>query len=106
MKSGQDSSQSEFLRALGRYHGPRKGEAIPAGRGEARISLILSYADVAEEMKSDGASRQEIEGFALRVEHFLGKKSRYFECELEYPDGETGRIDWSEYLAMKNGGKR
>lgn len=106
MHSRRDSGQSEFLRALGRYHRPGTGEAIPAGQGEARISRILSYADVVEEMKSDGASREEIEGFALRVEHFLGKKSRYFECDLAYTDGETERIDWSEYLAMKNRGKR
>ena len=107
MQSNQNSRQSEFLRALGRYHRPRAGETIITKHGEAKISLILSYAGVVGEMEECGMSGKDIEEFKSRVGHFFGnKRSRYFECELEYPDGETGRIDWSEYLAMKNGKKR
>ncbi|MCX6577635.1 MAG: hypothetical protein NTV82_14745 [Candidatus Aminicenantes bacterium] len=72
--------------------------------GRARISRILLYNDVIEEMRQDRKSHKEIEHFDLRIKHFLRKKSRYFECELIYPDDEVGRIDWSEYLAIKNKG--
>ncbi len=107
MQSRRDSGQSEFLRALGRYHRPRTGETIITRHGEAKISLILSYAGVVGEMEACGMSGKDIEKFKARVEHFFGnKRSRYFECELAYTDGETERIDWSEYLAMKNEGKR
>jgi len=53
-------------------------------------------------MELNGVSRDEIDGFDVRVEHFLGDKRRYFECELGLPNGEVERLDWSEYLAIKN----
>lgn len=69
--------------------------------GRARILRILLYADVIEEMRQGGASVEEIRHFGMRVNHLLGSKSRYFECELNYPNRGVERIDWSEYLAIK-----
>ena len=96
---------SPFVKSLGKYSKPKPGEVILTGRGAAAISKILPYGEVCPEMKRDGVPSGEIEGFDLRVENFLGRKDRYFECELTYPDGDVERIDWSEYLAMKNGRK-
>lgn len=70
--------------------------------GKARIVRILLYRDVIEEMRQGGASDEEIRCFDKRVEHFLGRKNRYFECELLYPDRGIVRLDWSEYLAIKH----
>ena len=70
--------------------------------GRARIVRILLYADVIEEMRQGGASHEEIRSFDTRVKHFLGRENRYFECELIYVGGRVGRIDWSEYLVIKN----
>lgn len=96
---------SPFTKSLGKYRRPKPGEVVLTGRGAAEISRILPYDEVCEEMKRDGVPSGEIERFDIRVENFLGRKDRYFECELTYPDGEVQRIDWSEYLAMKNGRK-
>jgi len=93
------------MKTLGKYCRPKPGEVILTGRGAAAISRILPYDEVCAGMKRDGVPSGEIEVFDLRVEHFLGRKDKYFECELTYPDGEVERIDWSEYLAMKNGRK-
>jgi hypothetical protein len=93
---------SLFTISLGKYRSPKLGEVVLTGQGEAEISRILPYGEVCAEMKRDGVPSGEIERFDIRVENFLGRKDRYFECELTYPDGEVERIDWSEYLAMKN----
>jgi hypothetical protein len=89
------------LKIIGRFHKPKEGEVIITEHGRARIVRILFYADVIAEMKHGGASIEEIRSFDTRVEHFLGRKSRYFECDLLYPDGKIVRLDWSEYLAAK-----
>lgn len=70
--------------------------------GKARVLRVVPYEEVVEEMKLNGVSREDIGGFDVRVEHFLGDRRRYFEAELAYPDGEVERIDWSEYLSLKN----
>jgi hypothetical protein len=93
---------SAFVRSLGRYRRPNPGEEFLTEYGKAKVLRIVSYEEVVEEMRENGVPGEEIERFDLRVSHFLGDKSRYFECELAYPDGEVERIDWSEYLAMKN----
>jgi hypothetical protein len=93
---------SPFMKALVKYSRPKPGEVILTGRGPAEISRILPYDEVNAGMKRDGVPSGEIERFDVRVENFLGKKDRYFECELTYADGEVERIDWSEYLAMRN----
>jgi hypothetical protein len=93
---------SEFVRSLGRYGTPRPGEVLYTEHGRARVLRVLPYEEVVEEMKRDGVSLDGIDGFDARVEHFLGDGRRYFECELAYPDGDVDRIDWSEYLAVKN----
>lgn len=93
---------SEFVKSLGRYRQPELGEEFLTEYGKARVLRVVPYEEVIEEMRRDFVPDEEIERFDLRVGHFLGDKSRYFECELPYPDGEIERIDWSEYLAMKN----
>ena len=97
---------SEFMKSLGLYSRPGPEEILITEYGEAKVSRILPYDEVIEEMRRHSVSSEEIERFDLRVSHFLGDKSRYFEVELAYPDGEVERIDWSEYLAMKNRRKR
>ena len=89
------------LRLLRNYRKPKEGEIVMTEYGRARIVRILLYEDVIEEMRQGGASLEQIERFDMRVKHFLGSKSRYFECELNYPDRGVERIDWSEYLAIK-----
>jgi|GEM_PF-969124 len=93
---------SAFAKSLGRYGKPRPGEELSTGYGKASVLRVIPYDDVIDEMRRDGVPCGEIERFDIRVENFLGRKDRYFECELAYPDGEVERIDWSEYLALKN----
>lgn len=69
--------------------------------GRARIVRVLLYADVIVEMKQVGASDKEIRSFDTRVKHFLGRKKRYFECDLLYPEEGIVRLDWSEYMAIR-----
>jgi len=90
------------MRSLRRYRRPVPGEELLTDDGKATVLRVIPYEDAVEEMRLGGVPRGEIERFDLRVKHFLGRKVRYFECELAYPDGEVERIDWSEYLAMKN----
>lgn len=104
--SSNNIPESEFMRSLGKYRVPELGENLRTQYGKPKVTRILSYDEVLEEMRENGVSDEEIERFDLRVENFLGNKERYFECELTYPDGEVDRIDWSEYLAMKNKRKR
>lgn len=81
---------------------PRIGETIRLSEGEARIIAVIGFKDAVEEMIKNGVPLESIKSFEVRVKHFLNKKSRYFECELEFPGGEIMRIDWSEYLALMN----
>jgi hypothetical protein len=97
---------SSFMKSLGPYRRPRPGERLETEYGKARVLGVVPYEEVAREMRDNGVPGGEIKAFDLRVEHFLGGKKRYFECELCYPDGEVERIDWSEYLALKNRSKR
>lgn len=97
---------SGFARSLGRYERPKPGEELLTKYEKAKVLRVLSYEQVVEEMKRDFVYGKEIERFDARVEHFLRNKARYFEAELRYPDGEVERIDWSEYLALKNKAKR
>jgi hypothetical protein len=97
---------SEFVKSLGRYERPEPGEELLTEYGKARVLRVVPYEEVVEEMTRDLVASKEIERFTLRVRHFLGDTKRYFECELANLDGEIGRIDWSEYLALKNGRKR
>lgn len=83
------------------YSRPIVGETLITQHGRAIISRIISYAEVVEGMRENGVSEKDIKQLSLRVEHFLGEKSRYFECELSYPGGERTRIDWSEYVFLK-----
>jgi hypothetical protein len=90
------------FKLLAKYRKAKEGEIVMTKHGRARIVRILLYRDVIEEMNRGGASLEEIKLFDMRVNHFLGSKSRYFECELIYSDRGVERIDWSEYLSIKN----
>ena len=94
------------MKSLGEFRKPRMGEILKTEHGKAKVSGVLTYGEVVEEMRNNGVPREEIEQFDLRVENFLGRKNRYFEFELTHPDGEVERIDWSEYLALRNRRKR
>jgi len=90
-----------FMKSLGAYRRPERGEMLETGYGKAKVSEIPGYAEIINEMTRSGVPEEEIKRFGMRVENFLGNKEKYFECELLYPDGESERIDWSEYLAIR-----
>jgi hypothetical protein len=96
---------SAFAKSLGPYERPEPGEELPTEYGTVRILRVVPYEEVIEQMRRNLVSGEEIERFDLRVEYFLGDKGKYFECELSFPNGEVERIDWSEYLAMRNRSK-
>ena len=95
-------SKSPFMKSLGEYKHPEIGEKITTKYGEAEITDIKLYDKVIEELENDGFPEEEIGQFTNRVEHFLGNKDKYFECDIQYEDGEIDRIDLSEYLDIKN----
>jgi len=97
-----EMSKSPFMRALGEYHVPKVGQVLSTSDGRAEILSIKHYDEILDELELDGHSKEEMNGFTARVEHFLENKENYFECEIRYEDGELDRIDWSEYLAYKN----
>ena len=99
MSSGE---KSQFMKSLGPYSRPGQGEKISTEYGTAEIIEIKDYDDVIGEMQNSGVSKKEIEGFNVRVKHFLGDPRKYFECLIRYLDGEFDTIDWSEYLACKS----
>lgn len=89
-----------------RYYVPSAGELIETKHGQAQISRVLTYHEVIAELKAAGAAEEKIKQFDLRVERFLVDVSRYFECEIVYSNGETERIDWSEYGSLRAKRKR
>ena len=95
-------SKSPFIRSLGEYKLPKIGEFIMTKNGKAKVLAIKNYEDVLDELEINDCSKKDIDGFTTRIEHFLGNKERYFECDIRYEDNELDRIDWSEYLAYKN----
>jgi len=105
-RKAQIEMKSGFMKSLGSYRMPKTGEMLETEYGKAKVSEVLGYAEIIKEMARSGVSEEEINRFDMRVENFLGKKDKYFECELLYSDGESERIDWSEYLAIKNRRKR
>jgi len=94
-------SKSPFMKSLREYKRPKIGEIIKTDYGYTEVLDVKFYDKVIEEMKDNGFSDEEIDQFTYRVEHFLGKKEKYFECDIQYGDGEVESIDWSEYLALK-----
>lgn len=89
-----------------RYYVPSAGELIETEHGQAQISRVIAYHEIIDELKAAGVAEEKIRQFDLRVEHFLGDVSRYFECEIVYSNGETERIDWSEYGSLRAKRKR
>lgn len=94
--------ESPYMRSLGRYRRPETGERIRTDYGAAEILEVTGYNEAAEEMERNGVPRGEIDGFTLRVEHFLKDRQKYFECLVRYDDGEFEMIDWSEYLRFRS----
>jgi hypothetical protein len=94
--------KSPFMRSLGKYHKPEKGEKIQTEYGLAAVLKIEGFDETVEKMERNGVSREEIDMFTSRVEHFLRDKEKYFECLIQYDDGEYEMIDWSQYLRMTN----
>lgn len=88
------------------YHVPSAGELVETEHGQAQVSRVIAYHEIIDELKAAGVPEEEIKQFDLRVERFLGDVSRYFECELVYSNGETERIDWSEYSSLRAKRKR
>jgi len=97
-----ERAKSPFMRSLGEYKQPRIGEIINTEHGKAEVINVKFYDKVIEELGNDGLSAEDIGNFTNRVEHFLGNKNRYFECDIQYANGEIDNVDWSEYLAFKN----
>ena len=97
-----EMAKSPFMRALGEYRMPKVGQILSTNDGRAEILSIKHYDEILDELELDGHSKEEISDFTARIEHFLGNKERYFECDIRNEDGEIDRIDWSEYLAYKN----
>jgi hypothetical protein len=99
-------NESPFMRNLGKYRKPKAGEKVCTDYGMAEILKVKDYHEVVAEMESDDTPKDEMDGFAFRVEHFLIDRKKYFECLIRYDDGDYGMIDWSEYLALKKRWKR
>jgi len=97
-----EMAKSPVMRSLGEFKLPKIGEILSTYDGRAEILSIKHYDEILDELELDGHSKEEISDFTVRVEHFLGNKEKYYECEIRYEDGEIDRIDWSEYLAFKN----
>jgi hypothetical protein len=95
--------ESPFMRSLGDYRKPEKGEKIQTEYGPAAVMKIEGYEQTVDKMERNGISKDEIDRFSSRIEHFLRDKEKYFECLIQYDDGEYEMIDWSQYLRMTNG---
>ncbi len=98
-------NESPFMKSLGKYTRPEKGEEINTDFGAAEILKIIGYDETAERMARNGISKDEIDRFTMRVKHFLIGRDKYYKCLIRYDDGEFEIIDWSQYLALKNGKK-
>lgn len=94
-------NESPFMKNLGKYHKPETGEKIRTDHGLAEILKLKGYDEVVGKMEIDGVSKHDIDHFTLRAEHFLKDRNKYFECLIQYEDGESDSIDWSEYLTLK-----
>ena len=93
--------ESNYMRSLGKYRRPEIGEKIQTHYGAAEVLNVTGYDQAKEEMQRNGVPGGEIDGFTLRVEHFLKDRQKYFECLIRYDDGEFEMIDWSEYLRFR-----
>jgi len=84
------------------YHIPLIGDIIETEHGKARVLRLISYREAIDEMRDSGVLEKDINRFKMRIRTFLLDITKYFECELVYPNGETERIDWSEYCRLFN----
>jgi len=83
------------------YYVPSVGELIETEHGKAHILRIITHKEVIDEMRTNGLPEEKIRRFDLRIDRFLGDASMYYECEVVYSNGETERIDWSEYSGLR-----
>jgi len=97
-----ERAKSPFMRSLGEYKKPEIGETLKTDQGKAEVISVKFYDKVIEELGNEGFSTKDIDDFTNRVEHFLGTINKYFECDIQYENGEVDNIDWSEYLALIN----
>lgn len=88
------------------YRVPTVGDFIETEQGPARISRLVTYDEVVEEMRFFRAPKKELERFNSAIQVFLQDVTRYFECEIVYSSGECERIDWSEYCSRIKGGDK
>jgi len=88
------------------YRIPVVGEVIETEHGKAIVLRLILYREAIDEMKASGTLEKDIKRFKRRISTFLLDVTKYFECELVYPDGEIERIDWSEYCGFLNTERR
>jgi hypothetical protein len=98
-----EESKPPFLRELGPYRRPGRGEVLTTESGDATVVRVKGYGEKLCEMAERHAPQGEMEDFAGRVRELLGSEDRYFECLVCYGDGDSEWMDWSDYLALKNG---
>jgi hypothetical protein len=78
-----EMSKSPFMRSPGEFRMPKIGETLSTDDGRAKILSIKHYNEILDELELDGYSKEEINDFTDRIEHFLGNKERYFECDIK-----------------------
>ena len=84
------------------YRIPVVGEVIETEHGKAIVLRLILYREAIDEMRASGTLEKDIKRFKTRISRFFQDVTKYFECELVYPNGETERIDWSEYCRLFN----
>jgi hypothetical protein len=88
------------------YHIPVVGEVIETEHGKAIVLRLILYREAIDEMRASGTLEKDIKRFKTRISRFFQDVTKYFECEVVYPDGESERIDWSEYCRFLNTKRR
>ena len=82
------------------YRIPVVGEIIETEHGKAIVLRLILYRETIDEMRASGTLEKDIKRFKTRIGRFFQDVTKYFECEVVYPDGEIERIDWSEYCGF------
>ena len=88
------------------YRIPVVGEVIETEHGKAIVIRLILFREAIDEMRASGTHEKDIKRFKTRISRFFQDITKYFECEVVYPDGEIERIDWSEYCGFLNTERR
>lgn len=88
------------------YQVPIVGDFMETEHGLAKVTRLITYDEVVEEMRFFGASKKELKRFNSAIRVFLQDETMYFECEIVYPNGECERIDWSDYNSRTRGDEK